>query len=299
MSTKVKLSLPTSPIEVSEHLSDYSSTIYGRKGIGKTTAAMSLQYAIAAEGEDRKVLNFRFEKGRRNLPILQVPQEPSEKLTWNTFKSYLDQFCSDDSFKMAVADSLDECYLSCFRYVCKNHNVDHPSDAGIEGPAIWDAISGEFTNVLGAVVDCGKSWIFLSHHKTKTIKLGDGTSYDKLSMSCRPSAAGISNQFADFVFHYDYTVKNGKSHRVMSIRDKDNTSEVSCGVDHHFLDPNGDPIYRFAVPDDPKLVGKTILDAFNNKLFDFDFDPDAERKAEEAAERKRKREERRNQKNQE
>jgi hypothetical protein len=291
MPTPVKLSLPTKFIEPHEFFFMQPVCIYGRKGIGKTTAAMAIQWMLDDHyGKGKKtVLNFRFEPGRRNLRILQVPTETNRRLTWATFKDYLELFCEDDNRVVAVIDSIDKAYDACFEHVCAKHNVDHPKDAKRDAPAIWDAIKIEFETVFQALNECGKSFVALSHEKIKTEEMADGTEYERFDLSCKPAAAKVVKDMCEFVIYYGYSgvpeEKAKGAQRTMTIRNHDNVVECACGRDDVFLQPDGEPLFQFAVPHDPMEVGKALQAAYNNELYDFNRDLDAEAAA--AAARKR------------
>lgn len=296
MSREMSISLPTAPVEQYDHFWEQPICIYGRKGIGKTTSAMSIQQMLDQEyGEgEKKVLNFRYEAGRRNLPILQVPFEKGKRLSWTSSKQYLDLFCDDDSYAVAVIDSIDVCYEQCYEYVCGEWGVRQPSEAGRDAPAIWDNIKIEFETTLRAILDCQKGLVLLSHEKSRTEVLADGTEYDRWDLSCKPAAAKIVKDVCEFVLHYGYTGTGTQtrrsSDRVMTIRNLDNCMEVACGRNDVFMQPDGKPLFRFKVPPVAEEVGPTILSAYNNELYDYDFDPKAEERRLKAEQRKAERE---------
>jgi AAA domain len=289
--TSVKLALPSKPIEPHQFFFQQPFCIYGRKGIGKTTAAMAAQWMLDAEyGKNKKhVLNFRFEPGRRNLRILQVPTETNRRLVWSTFKDYLELFCEDDKMAVAVIDSIDKAYDACFEHVCQNAGVSHPKEAKRDAPAIWDAIKVEFEATMYAINECGKSFVALSHEKLKIEEMPDGTEFERFDLSCKPAAAKIVKDMCEFVIYYGYsgaTEEKAKGgHRVMTIRNDDNVVECACGRDDVFLQPDGEPLYRFAIPTDASLVGKTLQAAYDNELYDFNRDLEAEAKAQAARQR--------------
>jgi hypothetical protein len=293
-----KISLPTAPVTRPTHLHEQCCTIYGRKSIGKTTLAMAYQYLldkVHGKGE-RKVLNFRFEPFRQNLIILQVPTERNKKLSWPSFKEYAELFCDEEEFAVSVIDSLDKCYEACFDYVCQEHNVNHPKDAGRDAPAIWDAIKIEFESVLLSIRECGKALVFLSHEKIKIEELPDGTEYERYDLSCKPAGSAIVKSLCDYVMHYGYSgtsVKGSRktNDRVLTVRTSDNGMEVGCNRNDHFLQPNGELVYRYKVPAIADLsdkaakdkdqyvidrMGEFLLAAYENELNDYEFDPEKE-----------------------
>lgn len=298
--TRQTLSLPTTPMDQLEHFWEHSFCVFGRKGIGKSTFTRSVQQMLDGHfGKDKqKVLNFRFEYGRQNLPILQVPPK-GKRLTWTTFKDYCEQFCEDDTFRVAVIDSIDKCYDECFEHVCSEWGIKQPNDAPKgSGPAVWDEIRCEFESTLRAVQECGRSLVFLSHEKTRTDTLVDGTEFERIDLTCRPAASAIIKQLAEFILYYGYagvaetTEVKGKtktrihSDRVITIRNMDNRVECACGRDDVFLQPDGKPLFRFEVPNDPSQVAATVQAAYHNELHDYDRDLEAEARAAEAKSRR-------------
>lgn len=292
----MQIKLPTSPVSQLENLWEHPFAVYGAKGIGKTTLAMSVQHMLDTHyGRGKKrVLNFRFEHGRTNLPILQVPQERKTRLTWPSAKEYADLFCDDDSFLVMVIDSLDKAYDSCFDTVCERHNIKHPKEAGRDAPSIWDQIKWEFESFFEAVLSCNRSFILLSHEKLKTEELADGTEYERYTMSAKPAAVKIAKDLCEFVLYYGYASETDKSDkenkirrsvRTISVRNADNAVEVSCGRKDVFLQPDGKPLYRFSVPEDlgdGKLTAECLLAAYNNEVYEYGRSLEAEKRAAEA-----------------
>lgn len=283
-----KISLPTSPVKPVENFWEHSICIYGDKGVGKTTfASLALPELLP---DDMKALNFRFEFGRQNLEILQVPTDYRQRLTWPAFKEYLELFCEDEDYYLAVIDSLDKCYDACFEHVCEDmFGVTHPSDKGKDGYAIWDAIKIEFESVFIALKECGKNYCLISHQKSKTEELPDGTEYERLDLSCKPAAAKIAKDQCEFVFHYGYsgtgTKKARSTARVLTLRNANNAVECSTGRPGVFLQPDGKKLYRIEIPsidsnvdeDDISRIAQVVQDAYDNKLYDFGRDLEEEK----------------------
>lgn len=286
------LSLPVHGVQLLEHFWQHPICIYGDKGIGKSTLGTISMQALLPEGQ--LCGNFRFERGRQNLEdIKQFPNKEDfgkefegeivgNRLTWPIFKGYLELFCESDEYYYAVIDSLDVAYTECFTWVCGEYGVDQPDEAK-ESYHIWEQIKIEFESVFRAIQDCDKSFILLSHQKAKTTKQADGTDFDRMDLSCKPAAAKIAKDLCEFVFHYGYsgTTENGvrSSDRVITVRNKDNSVECSTGRDDVFLQPDGKPLFRFKVPNVASEVAGTIQQAYDNELWDYDRDLEAEEAA--------------------
>jgi len=273
------LSLPTRPNEVPDSLSAYHIMIFGRKGSGKTTLLANMP----------KALVFMFEFGRRNLAINQVPPNAPEgeeqlRLTWPNFLEYRDLFIESDKYTTAVIDTHDRCYEACFKYVCSELGIKHPND--LEYGKAWDAIKTEFEASLLAMIEApGKSVAFISHAKVREYKSFDGSTYERVEPTASPSSQGIINTTCDFIFMLDFV----EGHRVLTIRDHSNMTLTACGVEGNvFLDPAGVPLNRIQLTDNPKEGWQTLVDAFDNKLWDFDRGEPVRRRAKSLPRKKRK-----------
>jgi hypothetical protein len=61
--------------------------------------------------------------------------------------------------------------------------------------------------------------------------------------------------------------------RCITVRDPGDYVWVSSGDDEHFLDPDGEPIYSFAVGNSPEKAHEDLLAAFNNEKRDINYKP--------------------------
>lgn len=251
------LMLPTKPIAVSDDLFDYNHCIYGRKSIGKSTLGSAFPGS----------LNFRFERARRNLNIFQVLEDGS-LLIWPTFMEYLKLFCDAPEYQFAVIDSVDVCYEKAFEFVCKERGCTHPNQKNDYG-ATWGAISDTFMSAFDMIQDAGKKFVLLSHEKTRRFENPDGSELERVDLTLAPSAAAIVKQRCEFIYYYGYAGQD----RVITIRNDRNQVECACGVGTHFRDPDGTPISRFEIPNDPDKVLDTLVAAWDNKLRDYDYEP--------------------------
>jgi hypothetical protein len=256
------LSLPTETNTPPENLEDYCAMIYGRKQWGKSTLAA--QYPGA--------LNFMFEPGRYGLSILQVPNQGEPQLDWPTFREYIKLFCESSDYQIAVIDTVDRAYDRCFRYVCADLGIKHPDDRGRGGYAVWDVIKDEFESPFIEIKFVNKVFILTSHEKDREKGDRDGATWNQTIPSCKPAAWGVAQGMCDFVFHCDFI----GGHRVITVRDLDNSSVASCNPEIEcFLDPRGAPLRRFKIPNDRTKVFATVNSAFHNKLDDYDYSPPA------------------------
>ena len=268
-----KLLLPTTDNVPPDRLEDSVILIYGRKSIGKTSLA----------NEFNSTLTFMFERARRNLKIRQVPtyskKDKSQKsLSWENFQVYMKLFKNSKDYQIGVIDTIDRCYIECFNYVCHNVGIKHPeqSSAAYE---IWDAIDQEFSSTLFSLQESSKGVILLSHEKAKPLVTRSASLFregdedealvSRMEPSCKPAAVRVIQEVCDYVMYYCFI----GSKRVICIRSDNEYSWTACGFNDHFLDPDGNPIQKFEVGNSPQQAYKSLQDAYNNKLYDIDYEP--------------------------
>lgn len=262
-----KLALPTTKMKPASELHHHNVAIFGRKGVGKSTLGSSFPNS----------LNFRFERGRRNIEVYQVPTDPRLRLTWGSFMDYVELFADDEQFDTAVIDSVDIAYDECLEHVCAKYNVSHPSKAGKDGPGVWDEIKMTFESTFRAIQDCGKGIVFLSHEKKREEGQADGTMKEFIDLTCKPAAGKIIKNICEFVWYYGYS----GNERVLYLRNSDNSMEVACGRRDVFLQPDGVALKRIGMPTVPEgedpltITYDHLLKGYNNELYDFDYVPPA------------------------
>lgn len=261
-------SLPTEANVPITELTESITMIYGSKGVGKTSLASQFPDALA----------FMFERGRRNLPIVQLPQKGEPKLNWESFIEYVELFLESDDFQTCVIDTIDGAYLACFDHVCQEYGVKDPSDYA-QGYKLWDEITTTFGALFSLLQESDKCVVFLSHDKTRPLvtkkkglrrdDLEDEavTTFERLEPTCKPAAFRLVQEICDYVFYYGY--RDG--YRAMTVRSPHNLHWVSCGVPDRFLDPDGNPIETFRVGNSPQQAYQDLLDAFENKKYDVDY----------------------------
>mgnify|MGYP003390090546 CR=1 FL=1 len=251
------LSLPTEPNAPPTGLTDYNIMVYGRKQWGKSTMASQFPGTI----------NFQFEPGRRGLSIYQVAPK-----TIGEAAEYLNLFLESDLARV-VMDTVDRYYDMHLISKCKelsNGQKTHPSQFGNEGYAIWDVVKTSFEEIFETIIHAGKTFTLVSHDKKVQNKDRDGQEWTRIEPTCKPAAWKIGQSMCDFVFHVDFL----SGDRIMSVRDLDNSTLASCNPEIDcFLDPEGNELRRFKVPNKKSEVYNTVLSAFNNEIFDADYSP--------------------------
>lgn len=276
-------SLPTTLNQPPDELADSVIGIYGRKGIGKTTLASKLEL------NGKKTLVQMLEKGRRNLAILQVSPKDFEAAI-----KYRDEFIGNDKFGLMVTDTVDRLHEMATAYVLEEAGYQSINKAPQgDRPALWGEISSTFGGFFYPIMEAQKGLVLISHEttrelenrkmkalKTRMYEAREGDDDDdsaavssekieRIQPSCSPAAFREIEQICNFVFYYGYMGRE----RCITVRDPGDYVWVSSGDDEHFLDPDGDPIYSFAVGNTPDKAYNDLLAAFNNEKRDINWTP--------------------------
>lgn len=245
------LVLPTHVLEPSQDFTDYTTLIFGKKGMGKTSLASYYPNAIVNQ----------FEAKREHLPILQVPKRGEKALTWPRFKAYLELELNTPKLKSIVVDTVDRCWDQCVRWICKESGIQHPNDANDYGKT-WALCSEEFERTLNGIKQAGKTPVYLSHGKHKPVQ--DVLKDEALEMfipTCPDRCWTYLQSVCDFVFCYT----NHGAQRVLVVRPTD-TVWASCGVPDTFLHSKSKrPLLEIAMGSNAKEAYSILEKAFENK----------------------------------
>lgn len=267
-----------SPDEVnrpSDDFHDYAACIYGKKGVGKTTLASQFPDSVA----------FMFERGRRNLPIRQVPRrlpdgKSEPRLIWDTmesksgqdipgipFRQALLEALRDDTIRTITIDTADRCYESALTFCCWQEGVTYPKGDG--SYAIWNRIKEEFEEAIGVIKDAGKQVILLSHSREKEVPTELGESFNMVQPTMTPAAWKLVQTQCDLVFYYDYY----QGRRALRVQG-DEFIWASNQVPGHFLDPEGNPLITIDMGTTPSQSYDNLLKAWNNDIHDITWKPE-------------------------
>lgn len=257
-----KLTLPTTVNQPSDDLLSYYITIFGRKGIGKSTFGASYPDA----------LSFMLERGRRNLSISMVPKQGEPSLTFKTFTEYFNLFCKSDDLRVGVLDTIDALFDMVHAHYFSEYGYATLKELGEGGDSFnfWADVKGYLEDVIQKAQDAGKVLVFISHEKLKEKPNADGTMLERIEPTCGKACFDIVQRYCDFVFHYDWVAND----RVLTIRSTDNLVWTSCGRNEMFCDPDGTQLKRIKIPsDDPEAGFETLEKAFQGELRDLDYEP--------------------------
>ena len=176
---------------VSDDINEYSITLYGQGGSGKSTFAKALKRKLGTS------VSFFFEPRAKGLGGIKVV----ECTTWDVFLAYIKQLkkLKKDGrqvpFNNIIIDSVDSAYDKCTKYVMEEN--DWETLQGDYG-ARYTTVGGEFKKAISDLREMGFIVTFLTHEKTKEAHDVDNAAFEK-------SAPIVSNQIQDIVNdHIDF-----------------------------------------------------------------------------------------------
>lgn len=260
------VSLPTQANEPPQDLHRYSLFIYGEKGIGK-----SLLSALLA-GHDKLGLTFQFERGRKNLPIIQVPDTRKNEppLTWARFKDYCQLMLDQGKPRTIVIDTMDRAYDLCFKHVCKGMGIQHPSGLGRDSHMAWNGIKNEYELQMADLIDGGIIPIFTSHSRLKDVAKADGMEFTMIQPTLSDAPLNVAKSITDLAIYLGYGPHQS---RIVYVRG-DSFIWGACNIHNHFLTPNGEEVHRIDGGYSGEEMAANLLKSFNNKLPDYNPDPE-------------------------
>jgi len=206
MDATMGLSLPSAPKKVNKVFFDYTTLIYGRPGIGKTTWMASFPDAIL----------FSCERVSKGIPCYDFNTENGGGgvHSWEVFKAGVALLEKSDKFQTVCIDTIQAAYGQCMTWVCKQNHIAHPGDEGF-GKG-WAAVRDEFASMLDTIAATGRGIVFASHAKDVEITSHSGEKYTRIQPSLSGQAYDYIKQKSDFVFYAEY-VKDaeGEPRRVL------------------------------------------------------------------------------------
>lgn len=170
---------------VSNDINEYSITLYGQGGSGKSTFANALKRKLGTS------VSFFFEPRAKGLGGIKVV----ECTSWEVFLAYIKQLQKikksgqQAPFDNIIIDSSDSAYEKCAKYVMEEN--DWETLTGDYG-ARYNAVGSEFKNAINTLRAMGFVVTFLTHEKTKEAHDVDNAAFEK-------SAPIVSNQIQDIV----------------------------------------------------------------------------------------------------
>lgn len=270
--TEFRIPGPEDLNEPSDKLLDYSITIFGEKGIGKTSLAASFPGSLTLMTEPlRKNLKIR-QVPIRVKPVKLMNKDQDAMTAWDMIKASIEQGLEDDSVSCIVADTIDRVYDACRNHHCFQIGISDPNEMKDYG-ATWRAISDDFEETLNQVRLGGKGLILISHAQLREVEARNGSSYDLCIPTCAKAAFQYIKAACDYAFYFGYYDKK----RALYLRGND-LIWSACGVDDHFCDPDGTPIDVLQVSNNPQQAYQDLIASWNNEKRDISYIPPVKKK---------------------
>ena len=181
---------------VSDDINDYSITLYGQGGSGKSTFANALKRKLGTS------VSFFFEPRAKGLGGIKVV----ECTSWEVFLAYIKQLQKIKKsgqqvpFDNIIIDSSDSAYDKCTTYVMEEN--DWETLAGDYG-ARYNEVGSEFKSAISALRTMGFVVTFLTHEKTKEAHDVDNAAFEKSAPIVSNQVQDIVNDQVDFILYLE------------------------------------------------------------------------------------------------
>lgn len=269
-----KALIPDEPNVPPSELTEYVLTIFGEKGIGKTSLAAQFEGALILQLEPRR-RNLRvWQKAIRPRSLRELKQEERKVLSsggqlitpWQEIVTVIEQAIEDDRVKCLVIDTVDRAYDACLTHWCYSLGISDPSEQNDYG-ATWRMIRDDFEEALNRILyaeeqGIRKGLILISHAHYREIESRGGLeSYELLVPTCAPAAFKTIKAISDFAFYYGYY----QNKRALYLRGSDHIW-AACGTDEHFISREGEPLSVILMGNSPREAYENLTKAYNNEL---------------------------------
>lgn len=248
-------------------LTDYCITVFGEKGIGKTSLASRFEGMVVAMSEPRRRnLRIRMQSiAAKSIKEMVREERKTGSVVdpWVQFKMFVEDVIADPTAHGLTTDTLDRIYEMCFNSHCYNEGISDPSERNDFG-AGWRQIADDFESTLNQILYAEKSLLMISHAHLREVETRDGTEgYDLLIPTCSKAAFKYIKAASDFAFYYGYYQKR----RALYLRGTDHIW-CACGVDNHFLSRKGEPLGIISMGRSAQEGYENLLAAYENALPD-------------------------------
>jgi len=249
---------------------EYTTCIYGSKGIGKTTMASSFPgYVVVMTEPLRKNLRIRM----KALPCYDYDaiSDQGREDAWPLFKQIIEEAVSRDDVKGLAIDTVDRLYDACLTHHCVVDGVRHPGGLNDFGQ-LWAIIRDDFETTLNSIRENNLGLLLISHAKEDDIELNTGAKAKQYAPSCSGAATKYIKAACDYAFFYGY---HGKK-RFIHMRGSENIW-TACGVRDRFISKSGEPLTMLEVlPTDIDNGYNLLQRGFDNQVWNYDEVPDEE-----------------------
>lgn len=202
------MQLPTKPKAPVDDMQRYMFLLYGRLGIGKTTAFSTFPGTMF----------LTTEPGTKGLEIFEF-NEPYGITDWTVMLRAVELLEEHpELFKNVVIDTADCAYDMCLDYVCKKLQIPYPGqDIGGENDwgKSWNAVKSEFMSVVHRITRTGRGLGFTSHATESTVESRSGGKFTRIIPSMGKQARKVITALVDYVFYVDYVKVNDQSMRIV------------------------------------------------------------------------------------
>jgi len=228
-----KTCLPTAKTIPSKKIEGYHWLIYGQQKIGKSTFCSQFENPLflPTEAGLKSLSIFKMPTNRdliTNWPeFIMICREIKKSIDSNTFK-----------FNTIVIDTVDNLYQLCLEYVCKKHEMKHPSDQDF-GKGWW-LVMQEFKSVINKVLSWGPGVIFTSHEELKEKKTKKEC-INKISPSLSGAAGKYILATVDIIAYIGFSESD---ERIIKTR---GTDYLDAGDRTGYLDPEMPVDYKKVV----------------------------------------------------
>lgn len=185
---------------VSDDINEYSITLFGEGGSGKSTFANALKRKLGSSA------SFFFEPRAKGLGGIKVV----ECLKWEIFLGYIKQLkkLAKDGKKVPfdniVIDSVDSAFEKCTKYVMEENDWDTlTGDYG----ARYTTVGNEFKNAIDELRNLGFIVTFLTHEKTIEAHDVNDVAYDKAAPIISNQIQGLVSDQVDFIMYLQKVTK--------------------------------------------------------------------------------------------
>lgn len=255
-------------------LLEYAILIYGRKGIGKSSAIASFPEFLSYSWEPRRrnvalrAKYLTFKKAEAIVADMEAFEADPERYyaehdgwgpdPWVDFQYLVSLAVEDSTVKGIAMDSVDITFEACQESHCARKGIDNPGQLKDYG-ATWNEIKHDFTATFRVAGDMGLSLLFISHAKEREQEFMEGVEGVTLvGPSCAASCMKIMKQLCDFWMYYGYN----ESKRCVWVNDPSSSLDVAAG--NGFIDSNGERINKVFIPEDlePNLFYESLNQAY-------------------------------------
>lgn len=174
------------------NLAKQVTLLYGRPKIGKSTFCSYFE----------KALFMATEPGLNHLEVFKMNVN-----SWGVFLETCAEVAGGKhEFKTLIIDTVDNLLVYCSDYVCKENEIDHPSD--LPHGKGWSLITAEFTRALVKLYGLGYGVVLVSHSKQEEIETKT-KKYNRFTIDISGKNQNVILNGMDLILFMDSEMKDG------------------------------------------------------------------------------------------